>query len=128
MSPCAGELEASAVTRLELLGDAVIVLEAVREDSGIARMISDGSRCCSCITLVLGHPCISHIFETSSLRLVMFAYKLQAASRSCRYLLWTLKSRRVCRVHIAAFAGLVCYVDQSCVSVLSRESRLWSSL
>ena len=47
MSACAGELEASAVTRLELVGDAVIVLEAVREDSGIARMISDGSRCCS---------------------------------------------------------------------------------
>ena len=36
------------MTRLELLGDAVIVLEAVREDSGIARMISDGSRCCCC--------------------------------------------------------------------------------
>ena len=33
------------MARLELLGDAVIVLEAVREDSGIARMISDGSRC-----------------------------------------------------------------------------------
>ncbi|CAK0742405.1 hypothetical protein CVIRNUC_001394 [Coccomyxa viridis] len=42
----AGELEASAVARLELLGDAVIVLEAVREDSGIARMISDGNSCC----------------------------------------------------------------------------------
>lgn len=32
------------MTRLELLGDAVIALEAVRDDSGVARMISDGSR------------------------------------------------------------------------------------
>lgn len=41
----AGELEASAVTRLELLGGTVIAVEAVRDDSGMARMISDGSRC-----------------------------------------------------------------------------------
>ena len=32
------------MTRLELLGDAVIALEAVRSDSGVARMISDSSR------------------------------------------------------------------------------------
>ena len=47
------------MARLELFGDAVIVLEAVREDSGITRMISDGSRCCCCFTLgLLGNPCI----------------------------------------------------------------------
>jgi hypothetical protein len=32
------------VARLELLADAVIAVEAVRDDSGVARMISDGSR------------------------------------------------------------------------------------
>ncbi len=40
----AGELEASALTRLEQLGDVVIAIEAVRSDSGVARMISDSSR------------------------------------------------------------------------------------
>ena len=52
------------MARLELLGDAVIVLEAVREDSGIARMISDGSRSCFGFTLVLlGNPCIIGSFR-----------------------------------------------------------------
>lgn len=32
------------MARLELLADAVIAIEAVRDDSGVARMISDGSR------------------------------------------------------------------------------------
>ena len=32
------------MARLELLADAVIAVEAVRDDSGVARMISDGSR------------------------------------------------------------------------------------
>ena len=54
------------MTRLELLGDAVIALEAVREDSGIARMISDGSRCCCCFALgLLGVSCIICSVEAS---------------------------------------------------------------
>ncbi len=63
------------MARLELLGDAVIVLEAVREDSGIARMISDGNRCCCCFTLgLLGVSCIISSVEASQLCLAMFAY------------------------------------------------------
>lgn len=32
------------MTRLEELGDIVVAVEAVRSDSGVARMISDSSR------------------------------------------------------------------------------------
>ena len=38
-------LQDSALVRLQHMCDAVIVLEAFREDSGIARLISDASRC-----------------------------------------------------------------------------------
>ena len=42
---CAGVLRESAAVRLQHMCDAVIVLEAFRDDSGIARMVSDASRC-----------------------------------------------------------------------------------
>ncbi len=41
----AGVLQESAAVRLQHMCDAVISLEAVRDDSGVARMVSDGSRC-----------------------------------------------------------------------------------
>lgn len=41
----AGVLWDSAAVRLQHMCDAVIALEAVRDDSGISRMVSDGSRC-----------------------------------------------------------------------------------
>lgn len=41
----AGELLASDALRLQHLCDAVLVLEAVRDDSGIARMVPDSARC-----------------------------------------------------------------------------------
>ena len=64
------------MARLELLGDAVIVLEAVREDSGIARMISDGSRYRSWFPLVLmGIPCVANALEASVLCLAISAYR-----------------------------------------------------
>ena len=40
----AGELQPAAVVRLQHLSDAVIVLETVREDSGIARLVSNSAR------------------------------------------------------------------------------------
>ncbi|BDA42805.1 Elongator complex protein 4 [Coccomyxa sp. Obi] len=42
----AGVLQDSALVRLQYMCDAVIVLEAFREDSGIARLVSDASSCC----------------------------------------------------------------------------------
>lgn len=42
---CAGVLRESAAVRLQHMCDAVIVLEAFRDDSGISRMVADGSRC-----------------------------------------------------------------------------------
>ncbi|EIE24544.1 hypothetical protein COCSUDRAFT_40910 [Coccomyxa subellipsoidea C-169] len=42
----AGVLRESAAVRLQHMCDAVIVLEAFRDDSGIARMVSDASSCC----------------------------------------------------------------------------------
>ena len=49
MMPCwsTGELSTSDALRLQHLCDAVLVLEAVRDDSGIARMVPDSSRCTS---------------------------------------------------------------------------------
>jgi hypothetical protein len=40
----AGTLGESAAVRLQHMCDAVIALEAVRDDSGVARMVSDGAR------------------------------------------------------------------------------------
>ncbi len=38
-------LQESALVRLQHMCDAVVVLEAFREDSGIARLLSDANRC-----------------------------------------------------------------------------------
>jgi hypothetical protein len=48
-SSSAGELSASDALRLQHLCDAVIALEAVRDDSGIARMVPDPSRRAPCM-------------------------------------------------------------------------------
>jgi hypothetical protein len=42
---CAGVLRESAAVRLQHMCDAIIVLEAFRDDSGISRMVADRSRC-----------------------------------------------------------------------------------
>ncbi|CAL8467548.1 g7086 [Coccomyxa elongata] len=42
----AGVLQDSALVRLQHMCDAVVVLEAFREDSGIARLLSDANSCC----------------------------------------------------------------------------------
>ena len=42
---CAGEVGGSDLKRLQHLCDGVIIMEAVREDSGIARLVSDAARC-----------------------------------------------------------------------------------
>ena len=44
---------ASDLKRLQHLCDGVVALEAVREDSGIARMVSDGARCTTDLLLLI---------------------------------------------------------------------------